>query len=106
MYVDPYPHMDYRQHGHNTVGLGRNWRSYVKQVFQYLNEYKVEPQMKELLAGYGDRIVPEYKEVAMCVCDYRSNKKSKRKLLKKSYIDFCNRGLNVTYKLKVLLNKL
>lgn len=104
--VDPEPHMSYRQHGGNTVGLGRSMSAYLKQVKQYMNEYLVEPQMEELLKGYGDGIVPDYKELAECICSYKHDSFCKRKLLNSNIIDFHNRGLNLTYKLKVILNKL
>lgn len=61
--VDPEPHMNYRQHGNNTVGLGKGIKSNLKQVRQYIEEYKVEEQMLELKKGYGKRIVPEYKKL-------------------------------------------
>lgn len=106
VYVDSTPHMSYRQHGGNAVGLGRSLTAYLKQVRQYLCEYKVEPQMVELVKGYGDRLVPEYKELAECICRYRTDNSCKKKLLDKRIINFCNRGLNLTYNLKVRLNKL
>lgn len=106
VFVDSKPHMSYRQHGGNTVGLGRSLPAYLKQVNQYLNEYHVEAQMRELLNGYSDRMVTEYKDLAELVCMYRKSFRSKKKLLNKKYIDFYNRGLNLTYDLKVVLNKL
>lgn len=104
--VDPEPHISYRQHGGNAVGLGRSIPAYIKQVKQYLYVYKVEKQMQELLKGYGDRMVPEYKEIAQWACDYKTNKTYKKKLLEFTTINFCAKGLNVTYWLKVVLNKL
>ena len=104
--IDPKPHMSYRQHGGNTVGLGRSLPAYLRQVRQYMNEYKVEPQMKELLNGYGKEIVPYYKKIAEACCTYKKNKEAKRFLLDKKNIDFCSTGLNLTYRVKVCTNKL
>lgn len=104
--VDPDPHMSYRQHGGNTVGLGRSIPAYLKQVKQYLNEYHVELQMIELIKGYKEKMVSPYKEIAEYICNYRHDLKCKRFLLNKKYIDFFNFGLNFTYFLKVVLNKL
>ena len=81
VFVDVNPHMNYRQHGGNTVGLGRSISAYIKQVRQYLNEYQVERQMHELMRGYSDRMIPEYKELAMLICGYRSNYRYKKQLL-------------------------
>lgn len=104
--VDSEPHMNYRQHGGNSVGLGRSLPAYLKQVKQYLNEYQVERQMHELLRGYESYMVAQYKEIAIMICEYRKHRSYKRKLLDKRLINFYNRGLNLTYDLKVLLNKL
>ncbi len=104
--VDPDPHMSYRQHGGNTVGLGRSILAYIKQVKQYLNDYKVEPQMVELLNGYGNKMVQPYKDIAEWCSGYKKNSEYKKMLLDKQNIDFCTRGLNATYTLKVRINKL
>lgn len=106
VFVDTKPHMSYRQHGGNTVGLGRSLPAYFKQVNQYLNEYNVEAQMQELLKGYGNIMVPEYATLAKQVCGYKKSFKAKKSLLNKKYINFYNKGLNLTYDIKVLLNKL
>lgn len=104
--VDPEPHMNYRQHSSNTVGLGKGIKSNLKQVKQYIEEYKVEKQMIELKRGYGKQIIPEYKKIVYCVCNYKTKWKCRKKLLDRKNINFCNRGLNLTYFIKVMLNKL
>lgn len=104
--VDPLPHMRYRQHGGNTVGLGRSLPAYCRQVKQYLFAYKVEPQMRELTRGYGDRMVSPYREICQWVCGYRTNRVYREKLLDKNNVDFCSFGLNATYRLKVMLHLL
>lgn len=104
--VDPSSHMNYRQHGGNTVGLGRSLPAYLKQVRQYLFEYKVEESMNQLFKGYQDKMVSPYKEFCCYVMGYKVNKTYRRQLLHKKNIDFCNRGLNFTYWLKVILRKL
>lgn len=104
--VDPDTHMSYRQHGGNSVGLGRGLKSCIRQVEQYLNHYMVEPQMVELLKGYGEEIVPEYRRLAEEICHYKTNMKYRKRLLDKKYINFYNRGLNLTYDLKICLNRL
>lgn len=104
--IDPKPHICYRQHGGNTVGLGRNFTAYLKQVKQYIFEYHVERQMLELIRGYGNQMIPEYYKLSTYICEYRHNKKFKKILLNFSYINFYRQGLNITYWLKVTLNKL
>lgn len=104
--VDPEPRMNYRQHTGNTLGLGHSLGATLRQVKQYLYEYQIERVTKELLRGYGDRMIPEYKELSDWICGYRENKEYKKNLLDKRNIDFCKRGLNFTYWLKVNMNKL
>lgn len=106
VFVDSRPHMDYRQHGKNSVGLGHSWKAQLKQVKQYINQYHVEAQMLELKKGFYNEMVPAYKYLTDCICEYRTNRKYKKKLLDKTYINFCNKGLNLTYWIKVRLNKL
>ncbi|MGO5070052.1 glycosyltransferase [Roseburia faecis] len=104
--VDREAHLDYRQHGNNSLGLGRGLIADLKQVRQYLYEYNVEAQMKELLQGYGNRMIKEYRKLAEACCIYKYNKKARELLLNKEIINFYNKGLNLTYDLKVMLNKL
>lgn len=104
--VDPEPRLNYRQHSGNTLGLGHSLKATIKQIEQYINKYQVERATKELVRGYGGKIVPEYKEICSWICDYKVNKEYKRKLLDRKNIDFCKRGLNLVYWLKVILNKL
>lgn len=104
--VDSGCHMKYRQHGGNTVGLGRSLPAYFKQVKQYIFDYKIEKQMKELVRGYDNVMVPEYKKIAYAICGYRRNKQMKKFLLSRKNVDFCSKGLNATYRLKIFLNKL
>lgn len=104
--VDPCPHMLYRQHGGNTVGLGRSLPAYIKQVKQYLTEYKIEAQLRELHKGYSEKMLPEYKQLTEIVCGYKKSVKNKMILLDKKNVDFHNAGLNLTYAVKVLFNML
>lgn len=106
VFIDSKPHMNYRQHGGNTVGLGRSIPAYVKQVKQYIFKYQVERQMRELRKGYATRMVKEYDELSYMICNYRSDRKCRNYLLNKQNIDFHNKGLNFTYWLKVCLDKL
>ena len=104
--VDPEMHMDYRQHGGNSIGLNRSFLAYLKQVYQYLFVYDVESQMIELAKGYSKEMVSPYKEICDWVCGYRKDRKKKALLLDKKNVDFCAKGLNLTYAIKVHFNKL
>lgn len=104
--VDSHAHMQYRQHGGNTVGLGRSIPAYMKQVKQYLTEYKIEKQLRELYSGYSEKMLPDYKRLTEIVLGYRTSIKNKMFLLNKENVNFFNKGLNLTYSIKVLFNRL
>lgn len=104
--VDCEPHMNYRQHSTNTLGLGHSFGETIKQVKQYINEYQIERLTKELIQGYGERMTSEYKELSEWICGYKDNIKYKKQLLDKKNVDFANTGLNITYWLKVITNNL
>lgn len=104
--VDPTPHMSYRQHPGNAIGLNRGVLSTIRQVKQYVFSYQVERVTKELIKGYGDRLVPEYKEAADWILRYRTDRVARKKLLDKTEVDFCSRGLNLTYWCKIFLKRL
>ncbi|MDU5912996.1 MAG: glycosyltransferase [Anaerococcus vaginalis] len=104
--VDSEPRINYRQHQNNTVGLKSGILSNIKQVYLYINDYKIEKLTNELVRGYGDRMTPEYKEICKWICNYKINSKYKAKLLDKRNVDFCNKGLNLTYRIKIGINKL
>jgi len=104
--VDPSARINYRQHKNNELGLKHNFLSTIKQINQYINTYQVEKVTKELIRGYDSKIIPEYKEICTWICNYRSNRNYKIKLLQKNNIDFKNIGLNIVYKIKVITNRL
>ena len=104
--VDPEPRISYRQHSNNLVGLGRGIKSTVKQVDQYLNEYHIEQLTKELVQGYGDRMVSEYRELCLWICEYKKNRKYRARLLNKKNIYFHKWGLDITFWLKIKLRRL
>lgn len=106
VFVDSNVHMNYRQHSNNTVGLGRSFTATIKQVIQYLNEYHVEMQMKELKLGYESAMIPEYKEIVEYILNYKYSRESREFLLDRKNIDFHNRGLNFIYWIKVVAKKL
>ena len=101
VFVDKEPHMNYRQHGNNAVGLSNTLYSKIRRAQTYIFDYDLKTQMCELLEGYETCIVPEYLELIHNIIN--SNKKY---LLDKNKFDFCDKGLNLTFRIKVLLNKL
>ena len=103
--VDPAPHIDYRQHGNNTVGLKGGFRAKLTQAKKLIFEHDITRQMQELKAGYWEEITPEYRQVMEHIFASKHSLASKRKLLDKSYVDFHNKGVNAAFAIKVLLGK-
>ena len=103
--TDPVSRISYRQHGGNVVGLNVGIKGRYKQVQRYMS-IKLKKQCENLLACYGDRMIPEYREIAEDICNYDSSFKSRRMLLKKHDVDFRSRSFNYVIKLKVMLKKL
>ena len=106
IFVDNDCHMSYRQHGNNVMGLKRDFRSKFKQVKIYINEYKVEPQMAELKKGFDKQMTDEYRQIVDDVLAYKKSFSSRSRLTKKKKFNFGDRGLQLTYNLKIFLNKL
>lgn len=104
--VDQETHIMYRQHGNNVVGLKNNFKSKLIRVKQYIYKQDVESQMIELEKGYKKEIIPEYRELIEAILNYKNNFKYRKKLMNREWINFADGGLQLTYYLKILLNKL
>lgn len=106
MVVDPRAHMSYRQHGNNVVGLQGNFFSKLKRALIYINHRKVEAQILELEIGYSHMLAPEYRDIIEDVSRYRHSMRSKIRLVNVRKFYFGDWKAQMTYSLKVLLNKL
>lgn len=104
--IDSQPHMDYRQHGKNAFGMGIGMVGKILHGMYYITKLSMEKEIREVKKGYYDQMTPEFKRLTDEVCGYKKHIRSKMMLLNKRYINFYNRGLNFTYRLKILLNKL
>ena len=74
VFMDKNPHMNYRQHGNNTVGLSNTLSSKIKRASTYIFDYDLKTQMSELLAGYEKLIVPEYLEIINQIINAKKTK--------------------------------
>lgn len=106
VFVDCEPHMSYRQHGNNVVGLQNTLGSKMRRVKLYVDEQKVERQMLELKKGYDAQLAREYREIIEDILAGRNHPFKRFKLLNAKKYHFANLGLQTTFILKVLLNKL
>lgn len=103
---DPEPHMSYRQHGNNVIGLSGGLRSKLARAKMIIFESSISRQAAELQAGFGQQLVPEYRELTDAIINSKKSFKSRWRLIFNKDICFNDRGLGLTFALKVLLNKL
>lgn len=106
IYCDENSYILYRQHGNNVVGLQKGIKGKINNAKKYIFKFKIQEQIKELYEQYGQDMTPEYKELSEVICNYNKNIKKWIKLLNNKKINFRNKGLNIIFKLKVLLFKM
>ena len=87
MILDENPHIYYRQHGGNAIGLPTNkydqFRLRVKSFFKGNNKNYRSNTAKSLLNVYGDECSVENKELMNIVANYQNDKKLRKELLSK-----------------------
>ena len=79
--IDSKPHISYRQHGNNTIGLKSSFIDKIKQAFNYINTSKIREQIIELVNNYSDEIDCKYKDYCNLIINYNKRLKYKIKLL-------------------------
>lgn len=105
-YADPCAHISYRQHGNNVAGLNGGLKGKLQQVKRYVDILEIRRELQSIMDCYGNRIIPEYRELLQRLCDYDKSLKNWIKLLLSKEFDFKSTSLNVVVKLKILLRKL
>lgn len=105
-YADNNTYIKYRQHGGNVAGLNGGLKGKIHQAKRYINEFKIQNQMKSLLSCYGDRMTPEYREITQTICNYDKSLFNTVRLGFSRQYDFKNLSLNIIVRLKILLRKL
>lgn len=105
LHVDPEPHMSYRQHGKNSLGLSNRPGALIKRIYHYVFEQNVEKQMIELKKGYESDLSDEYKDIIDCVLSYRTIS-SRKRLKNDRWIHFGDNRIRYIFLLKLLIKKL
>ena len=105
VFVDPEPHISYRQHGNNVVGLSNSVPAKVRRFKMYCR-HDITSQMEQLKQGYGDRLCDEYRALIDRILLCRETPSARWALLRQHNIHFCNKGIALAFFLKVLFNKL
>ena len=105
VFVDPEPHIAYRQHGNNVEGLNNSLRSKVNRFFRYYR-HDITAHMGQLKKGYDAQLCDEYRQLIDQILLCKTQPSARWALLKNYNINFCNKGIALAFFLKVLFNKI
>lgn len=106
VYKDKNAHISYRQHNNNVIGLNNNLKSKYLIMKKYIFNSKIQEQTKNLVEGYYSDMTDEYKMLTKLICEYDKSFINWIRLLFIRKIDFKNLGLNLMFRMKILLRKL
>lgn len=104
--VDPEPHLDYRQHRNNVVGMELNFQAKIKKFIKIINEKLVYKQLMEIKQAYASEIIEEYNNILELTEDAKQNFGKRVQLAFDKRIKFNNLFFDLAFKLKVLSNNL
>lgn len=104
--VDPNPHISYRQHGNNTVGIGNSIISKFKEAHHYIVDRRIKDQCVSLVECYGDEMTPEYRKFVQQICEYDSSFRNKVLFAFFNDFNYHSFSLNLLMRFKILIGKL
>ena len=104
--ADPEPHISYRQHGDNTIGLNTNFKNLVWRVRHYIVDFKIQKQIESLLLLYESQMTADYIEFSKQISRYNKSFPIWIKMLFDKRVDFGSRALNLIVFIKILFLKL
>lgn len=103
--VDEEPHMDYRMHGSNEVGMELNLKQKIAK-FKRVSDDLVEcRELEEICRLYEGQIVPEIQKLAENMKKARKEKVFRREFLQTCGVDFKSRGFNFAFERKIRTGK-
>ena len=105
-FVDENPHISYRQHGNNVVGLSNGLKSKISRAKDYIFRYNSSDYARELIKIFPDEIKGKNKEFFEAVRDANNSSAARKKLLRDFDINFNDKTLKLLFKIKVHLKKL
>lgn len=100
--IDSDPHLDYRQHGANTVGMELSLKQKINKFLEIVQERNIYCQLKEIKFVYADEIDDKYLEFLEAFVNAKSSFKDRLKLALDKRIDFNNFYFNLAFKIKML----
>lgn len=106
IYVDENPYISYRQHGNNVVGLNSNLFGKIKRANKLIFKYEIKRNIEQLYNLYKSEMTDDYKKICENIINSKESIRDRIELINNKNIDFKDRGLKLTFKLKLILNKM
>lgn len=104
--IDPKPHMNYRMHSANQVGMEISLKQKLKKFIKVTGNDGEGQELLDICSFYKDRVLSEYRDLADLVVRSRSEFSARLQLIRKGNIDFKNSGFNLAFRIKVLRGSL
>lgn len=104
--IDKEPHLDYRQHGENVVGMEMTFGKKTNKFFRIINNTNIKKQLVELKEYLSTNMDPQCYELISTYESSEKNWKSRVSLVCDSRINFNVCLFDLAFKLKVLLGKI
>ena len=102
--IDPNPHLDYRQHNENTVGMELTYIDKFRQFVDTITERQMMPQLEELYAVYSNEMEPEYREMIERLARGKNSINERLKIAMNKEIDYNNFFMNIAFRIKIVTN--
>lgn len=106
IYFDPIPHIKYRQHRHNVIGLSSDWKKSLR--LRWLRTINKDCERSntiiELYKGYKNLIKPEYLPVIKKIVNYKNSIVDLIGLLFYSRLDCGDWKTNISMRIALLLH--
>ena len=99
--IDETPHMDYRMHGNNVVGMELNLKQKMDKFRRVVNSIGEGQELIDICGLYGVMVRPEYRQMAADAEKSRTDKVIRKKFMAEYGIDFKSRGFNLAFAMKV-----
>ena len=103
--LDEKPHISYRQHERNVVGMEVGLKKKIKKFVKLLNDDKVYPQLMELRRVYYNKLDEGSKEILEKIEKGKNSISTRISLAFNKKINFNNVMFDLVFKLKVIMWK-
>lgn len=108
VHFDPTPHMFYRQHGDNTVGLGQGAAYEWKKRFRRFTAAKNDErylQARELWGGYHDKLTAPNAALLTLFLEGKTNAAKRLRMLTSGSLRCADRTTQLLFWINLLFNK-